>query len=398
MTLENLGWAKSNFRYFKIGRDDAYAYPDLLPGSIVRVNSATNGEILLGNADADADSDSEQILAVEHRFGVTCSHVKRSGRNKIMLCSKQLPYPPVEMSLGTEARLLGVVDLEIRRLALASAPVVSQNEEWLASESSGHSRDETTLGHYLRSARVRLKLSFQAASGLSREIARILEDPRYFCAASALSDIEAGNRLPRHIHKLISLSAIYGLSLAGLVDRAGLSFEAGGKEAMPIALGRGGMRTAPFTPSRFAQAVEERFLELPLFLHTALRSLTGLSQVSVRDIFWAGATSGVAHPYLRNAAFLAVNRRSKQPAPLLSSPIWAQPLYLIELRNGRLLCAACTLHGETLLICPRMTGSDGVMRLRNHSEAEILGKVVALVRTVGRFAPSGPMTPSGAAA
>lgn len=378
LPIEDIGRTESRFRYFKIGSDDAYAYPDLLPDSIVRVNPRIDADALL------LDSNSDSILAVEHPFGVTFSHVLPSGTGKIILCSKQLPYAPVEMSLGTQARILGIVDLEIRRLSSGNVPTVStQSAARFAFDQPGPSGDGKELGQYLRQARVRLNLSFHAASELSREIARVLQHPRYFCAASALSDIEASNRFPRHIHKLISLSALYCVPVADLAARAGLSPDAGGKEAMPAEFeGRRGT-TSRDARSRFLLSVEDRFEEVPLFLCDALLPLTGLSHLSVRDIFWAGATNGLAHPYLRGAAFLAVNRKSKQPAPLLSSPLWAQPLYIIELRNGRLLCAACSLHGATLLISPCTTIGGSVMRLRNHIEAEVLGRVVALVRTLG---------------
>jgi transcriptional regulator with XRE-family HTH domain len=381
LPLARLARTESGFRYFQIGSDDAYAYPDLLPESIVRVNPRINADISL------RDAGSTQILAIEHSLGVTCSHTRPSGIGKIMLCSKQLPYAPVEMSLGTEARILGAVDLEIRRLALPTAPTVSTQtvEHWpLKYLNQSDSRER--LGEYLQRARVRLNLSLRAASDLSKEIALVLKNRNYFCSASALSDLEGSDRLPRHIHKLISLSAVYCVPIADLTARAGLSFQAAGKEAMPAQLdGIAGdrARTDGGALSRFLRTVEERFGEVPLFLHNALSPLTGLSRLSVRDTFWAGATTGLAHPYLRNAAFLVVNRRSKQPAPLLSSPLWAQPLYLIELRSGRRLCAACTLHRETLLIRPCTVTGGSLMRLRNRIEAEVLGKVVALARNVG---------------
>jgi hypothetical protein len=106
--------------------------------------------------------------------------------------------------------------------------------------------------------------------------------------------------------------------------------------------------------------------------------------VSVRDLFWAGATAELLHPYLKGAAFLAVNRKSKTPTPSLASPVWAQPLYVLELRGGKRLCAACSLQEGTLLVRPCATAAGDLLRLRHRAEAEVLGKVVAIVRRLQR--------------
>src|SRR4029077_8954380 len=109
------------FRYLKIGTGDAYAYPDLLPESVVRVDPRVAVGSLL------QEPDSKRILAIEHSRGITCSRFRPSGSGRIILCSKQVPYAPVEMKIGTEARILGIVDLEIRNVAYRGAPMVSSS-------------------------------------------------------------------------------------------------------------------------------------------------------------------------------------------------------------------------------------------------------------------------------
>jgi hypothetical protein len=135
-------------------------------------------------------------------------------------------------------------------------------------------------------------------------------------------------------------------------------------------------------PSPFLEAVRDTLEEVPLFLREALPLLLGLPGLSVRDLFWAGATGDLLHPYLRDSAFLAVNRRSKTPATSLSSPVWAQPLYVLETRDGIRMCAACILQNGTLLVRPCTTTSGTLLKLRNRVDADILGKVVAIVRRV----------------
>jgi transcriptional regulator with XRE-family HTH domain len=377
--LETLtGRADSRFRYLKIGTDDAYAYPDLLPESIVRVDPRIPAEHWLSENRPDC------ILAIEHSRGITCSRLRASGQGRAILCSGEIPYAPVEVNLGTEARILGVVDLEIRRLDYRGTPAVSSYaaRHWLPAVLDRPAANGK-IGDRLRRARVRSGLSFHEASNRTREIARTLNHSHYFCAASALSDMEAGDLFPRHIHKLISLSAVYCLSVGELAGLAGLFLESAGQEPMPeewIRIPKTQSPLVPRTRSRFLRAVEDRFEEIPLFLRSALPTLLGLPNPSVRDLFWAGATAHLSHPYLKNAAFLAVNRKSKTPAPSLFSPVWAQPLYILELRDGRQLCAACTLQNGTLLVRRCTTNARSLVRLRNHVEVEVLGRVVAVVR------------------
>jgi hypothetical protein len=369
------------FRYLKIGTGDAYAYPDLLPESVVRVDPRIAVESLL------RESDSKRILAIEHSRGITCSRFRPSGPGRIILCSRQVPYAPVEMTLGTEARILGIVDLEIRNLEYRGTPVVSLRSarHWSPAALQPPGGRER-IGDYLRRARVRSRLSFHETSERTRQIARTLKHANYFCAASALSDMEARDLFPRHIHKLLSLSAVYCLPVTGLAALAGLPAESAGRERMPEELIRDRGRPSgdlAQRKSRFLRAIESRFEEIPFFLRGALPALLGLPNLSVRDLFWAGATARLTHPYLKDAAFLAVNRKSKTPAPSLASPVWAQPLYLLELRDGSQLCAACTLQNGILLIRPSTPGVSHLIRLGNHIDVEVLGRVAALVRRVG---------------
>ena len=364
-----------SFRYMKIGSRDAYAFPDLLPGSIVRVD----GRILSGGLCDEILAN--RILAIEHSRGIVCSRIRPAGRGRFVLSPRQLPYAPIELQFGTEARILGVVDLEIRRLASLETPEVLTSAARLWTP--GVLKPGTSpgpIGEFIRQARMRSGLSFREASGRSREVAETLGHPGYFCAASWLSDMEARDLFPRHIHKLISLSAVYCLSIADFVGLADLRTEYAGQEAMP----RGQAAAASFHPSSFFAAVQDKLEEVPYFLRNALPAIVGLENLSVRDLFWAGATDDIIHPYLRGSLFIAINRKSKTPVMSLSSPVWAQPLYVIEMRNGDRLCGSCSLQNGMLLFRPYTSASRNLVRLRNRIDAEVLGKVVLIVRRVSR--------------
>jgi len=368
---ENL---RTPFRYFKIGSHDAYAYPDLLPGSVVRVDPrpATDKDFLRAQP--------HRIFAVEHARGIVCAVLKLANGGRVTLCPQSVAYPPIELKLGCDARLLGVVDFEFRRLTNSEAPSVSRKRA--RSSVPIPLGPSETIGQYFHRARILAGLSFQNASNRTRSIARQLRDTRYFCAPSALSNLEAGDAFPRHIHKLLAVTATYGLPLGGFLAAIGLPLSNTGAEAMPRKWFKAspGASTPSQSSSDLLRFFEARFGPIPFFLRHGLRQITSLPGPSALDFFWAGETRDWNHPYLKNAVLFAVNRRSKNPAPSPSSPIWAQPLYLLALRNGEHLCAACSLQDGTLVIRPCTTASRTIIRLRLHEEAEIIGRVVAVAR------------------
>lgn len=364
---------EASFRYLKIGSRDVYPFWDLLPGSIARI--ATD---IPSNQLVSADN-ANRILAIQHRRGIFCSRVRQVRRGRIVLCSGHLPYAPLELTLGTEAEILGHIDLEIRRVDSHEMPEVRTSWRHFESPRAESQPTKPRIGEFLREARIRSGFSLREASERTAEVAHVLRGPSYFCAPGTLSDLEARDQLPRHIHKWISLSGVYCVPVAELAARAGLPLGQTGKDRMPEERTHPG-ETSPAGPSSFLSILRQHVGEIPFFLYRALSEFTGLPNPSVRDLFWTGATSKLVHPYLRHSLMLAINRKSKSPAPSLSSPIWAQPLYVLELRSGKRLCAACSLERETLTIRPCSTVSGEILRLRHRTDVEVLGKVVAIVR------------------
>ena len=131
-------------------------------------------------------------------------------------------------------------------------------------------------------------------------------------------------------------------------------------------------------PSHFLSEMERRFGELP-FLRNSLSSLFGLPEISVRDLFWVGGATGVVHPYFAGA-FLAVDRKQKIPRPSLSCPKWAQPVFVLQRRDGSHLCGFCSLQNGVLIVRSCLAALPKLLRLRNRVDAEVVGRVVGIVR------------------
>jgi hypothetical protein len=375
----------SRFLYVKIGTRDALAFPDLLPGSIVRIvpedfDPASSG--------LPAEK-SEKLFLVEHGKGLVCCRLQTVGKNRIMLRSGHLPYAQVELETGKEARILGTADLELRPVAYARQPKVPADLGRFWNPSSlGSAQSVPRAGDLIQRARLRSGLSFREASARTRDVARLLQDPRYFCSAGALSDSETMTDLPRHVHKLVSLCVAYSVGAWEFLNAAGLRREDAGKEAISDQLlGRSvpeGNRTSETTPTGFLKRLSDEFEEIPLFLRAVGASLCGLSALSLRDVFWVTGQEKSFHPYLTDAAFVVVDRKKKKPLSSFSRALWDQPFYMLLARDGTYVCAACSLQDDTVIVRPFSDGFDRPVRFRNRVDVEVVGRIVGIVRRLSR--------------
>jgi len=369
----------SPYRYLKIGSEDAFAFPELLPGSIVRVESRFNPvqQITVG------DPPARNLYLVEHGGGLICSRLYRPDSTKVVLCSRHLPYAPVELEEDAETFVTGMVDVEIRPLLGVEKPVVPPRFAHFWRPVSLTQPSQTThVGEFLRHARMRSGFSFREASERTKLIARRLGDARYYCAAGSLSDYETQILPPRHIHKLISICAAYFASATRILEASGVSLDNAGELPMPaefLELPPAGPRAAAKS-SHFLGEMEQHFKYLPYFLHSALPSLFELPDISIRDVFWVGGSKGFVHPYLVGALFLVVDRKQKIPRPSLSRPKWEQPVFVLQQRDGSHLCGFCNLQNGVLLLRSCLAGVPKLLQLRHRVDAEIVGRVVGIVR------------------
>lgn len=379
-SLSTVGGAE-NYLYVKIGLEDALAFPDLLPGSIVRVD-CRSGALARSPVQKSA---SGTLYLIEHDGGLVCSRLSRSGPKTIVLCSRQLAYAAVELQEGSEARILGVADAEIRPTRHLQVPVVpaALGRFWTPPPLS-LPPPKGDVGQFVRSCRLKSGLSFRQASERTAAVADALGDRRYYCSPGALSDYETRKLPPRHIHKVISIAASYCANISHLLEHAGVELRRGGEERLPDrflefpAANRGSGKSR----SRFLEEMTDRFGELPYFLHSALPVLFGVPDLSVRDVFWSGGVAGSINSYSTGAQFLIVDRKQKTPRPSLSAPLWAQPAHILQRRDGSYTWGFCALEGETLIVRVCLAGSPKIQKLRHRIDAEVVGEVVGVVRTL----------------
>lgn len=203
------------YLFVKIGHADNVVHPKLLSGSVVRADRCYSPAVVPGEVADDL------LWLVEHPGGLACCHVKRTDNEHIVLLPSRPPLSAWPLHLSREARVLGLIDLELRPQraqqlgpgyrtiktdSLATIPRVSQS---------------ISLSNLLRSSRTRNGLTLRAAHQKTIRVAQLLENPEYRIPLGLLSDYEATDRFPRHIAKIISLCVVYGIDFWQLMQAGG---------------------------------------------------------------------------------------------------------------------------------------------------------------------------------
>jgi len=386
---ELLTLSKRRFLYGKVGAGDVRAFPHLAPGSIVRVDKRRSEHLL----PAGKNNAERQFFLVEHGFGLTCSQLVVIEKERIILHSPQRPCAQLELRLGKEARILGVVDAEIR-------PMTDHRGVQMPHRPAGSPKPRTlhapnlqiNLKDLLRSSRLRVGLSFREASGMSRWIASTLSDELYFAAPSTLSDYETLSAPPRHIQKIITQCVLYCIDFQEFLRACGLPLDQNGHDPIPDELvPRQVPNQSPGLPipngqedlqehGGFLDSLMKQWEEVPLFLRHSLNELAGLKKFSLSDVFWVGGDKTPSHPLLINATFVVVNRRVKRTAQSTAKAVCEPPLYLILKRDGSYLCGSCALHQGNLVVRAYPGGWLATQQFRNGVDAEVIGQVTTILR------------------
>jgi len=378
--IGSISEVKQRFLYAKIGCEDALAFPDLAPGSIVRIDPDGVHRPPQKNSCA-----SDRIFLLEHSRGYFCCRVRFLSSGVVAPIANGLDYGQVAFHCPYEARIRGVVDLELRPMLDAEEPRVpaALARRWrprpLLEPAKG-------LGELLKTSRLRRDISIREAANATRTVAELMNDDRYFISASSLSDYELDKTSPRDLHKIITLGSVYGLHFEAVMKAMSLDLRQSGPELMPD---RYLFRTEPS-----AQGVElreghggflERLLndcqnEVPLFLRDVLKYFSGSAPVSIDDLFWIGGNRDVLHPILVDGLVVVLNRRRKAPIHFFSKPIWQQPIFVFLKRDGSYLAASCSLENRTLVVHSYGPEFHAGAEYRLNRDAEIVGQIVAIAR------------------
>lgn len=214
------------YLFVKIGSADNVVYPKLLSGSMVRADRCYSPQVRIG------ERAEELLWLVEYSGGLACCHVKRIDNEHIVLLPNRPPLSAWPLRLSREARVLGLIDLELRprwaqQFGSTYWPMKADTVATIP-----HGRNPMSLSSLLRISRARNGLTLRAAHQKTVRVAQLLRNPDYRIPLGLLSDYEAIDRFPRHIAKIISLCVVYGIDFWQLMQAGGSQIDNAGKSPM----------------------------------------------------------------------------------------------------------------------------------------------------------------------
>ena len=255
----------------------------------------------------------------------------------------------------------------VGRLMLAS----SWNLEW---------------GKRLRAERERLGLSLRNVETLSHGIADKLQNSDYNIAHTSLADIENG-KWPPTLHRLYTLSVIYGRDYDRLASMCGVPTSEALKEHQKLHLPRTYLiGPAPESnKSIIASAAElreklraERTNLVPKMLEAwdevplALQLMDGSNPL----YGYIGMDDYTLHPVIRPGAFVRIDPRQKK-IPSVNWHSDERPIFFLELRE-RYVCTWCEMHDGRLILIPTQQSKRRSQQVRYPAEATIIGRVTGV--------------------
>lgn len=215
------GPASRRYLFAKIGTRDQLLRPRLLPGSVVRVDRRYTRRI----PGVDDGSREGSVFLVEQSSGLTCCQVRWIDDRQIVLLPNRPPWGRWPLRVPTEARILGLVDLDPPPTKSAQFQPRAVPTPWEPIFSPHRAEPRMKFSELLRISRRRTGLTLRAAHRLTRTTAHVLGSREYGIALGLLSDYEAMDKLPRHIAKIFSLCIIYCIDFHELLAAAGVQVD-----------------------------------------------------------------------------------------------------------------------------------------------------------------------------
>lgn len=360
--------------FARLGSEDAFAYPELQPGSIVRVNLGTSV-----HRDRTA-AQRRPLLLIENAQGYWCGRFDVSESGVVRVAASELAYAQALLATPAEARIVGTIDMEFCWPGRPERPAVPRELAVLRQpQAIGIKRP---LRDLLRHARTNAGLTLAEASGLSRRIAGFLHDEQYSISQSTLADFEARDTPPRHLPKVMTVCLAYGIAISDFLAAAGIPQGSLGHKAVPGSLIDGWAGRRPRITEQEPGRIADTGLSdrIPWFLRDCLPELSTIARPSLRDFFWVSGNQTFLPRYMTGSRAVLVNRRIKKPVRDRDLPGRQQPAYVLWHRRGSFLCACCSWEDDTLALYPE-SGSGTPERIRR-DDVDIIGQIVGVARYI----------------
>jgi hypothetical protein len=383
---------RKRYLYARIGKRDDMLRSRLAAGSVVRVDPT---QVTV----APVGSHHRPIYLVQHLGGLCCCYVERLDDHHIVLLPDDGASHFMRCRVGAEAVILGTVDTELRPIAAQPVESPGPRDKYQGSHRMRLFESlpdvQAGPGAFARLSRERLGICFREAQAMTRALAKRFDDKHYNVALGSLSDAETQNILPRHIPKILSLCAVYGMDMWQYL-RAGnvLIDDLDGTPIPPQYLSdeeAPAINAVPLMPSSppsdatvtATEMIMNRLGEIPFFLLRDVGDLIGQEQLSLDDVYVWGQRERALHPLLQGAILVIVNRRQRRvPDARMRLSLSQRPLFLIRTPSGQLLAGTCAADGDVLLVQPHNASRTPVLSFVAR-DVEVIGRISAVLRSVG---------------
>jgi hypothetical protein len=380
---------RHNFLYARIGQKDALAFPDVFPGSIVRVDQR-RVNLQPGVRGQGQSAQSRPIYLVEYPGGLVCCHVDALNRDDILLTASALPFASPEYRLNEQVRILGTVDAEIRPLSGISLPdFTSFHRVDRPSNQQAMTRHHSLCG-LLRARRERNSITIRRAHQMTLEVAEQLANSEYMISTGSFFEFEAANTLPRHIEKVFSLCIAYNIDLWTLLRAAGLPLEESGHSPIPLPslADKRSNQSLTITGSNLpgqslCSYLVDALEEIPLFLLDGFSGLAPGLDAPSRGLFWVGRQEIAYHPWTEGAVLVVVDAGSKgRSKDSKWLELWERPIYVLMLRDDRYVIGFCSFVEDRMTLIPHPACKVPPLHFLAGRDAEVIGRVTAIARRI----------------
>ena len=242
-------------------------------------------------------------------------------------------------------------------------------------------------GKRLRAERERLGLSLRDVENLSHGIAEKLQNSDYNIAHTSLADIENG-KWPPTLHRLFTLSVIYGYDYDRLASICGIPASESLKEHQKIHLPRTYLvgpvpehhRKTTFSAVELREKLRaERTNLVPKMIETWEEVPLEFQLMNGSDPLYGyiGRDDYTLHPIVRPGAFVRIDPRQKKIPIVRWRTDYDRPIFFIELRD-RYVCTWCEMHDGRLILIPSQQSNRRTQHLRYPADATIVGRVTGI--------------------
>jgi CheY-like chemotaxis protein len=359
------------YAYIKTSDIDGSLYPRVGAGSMLRIDRRRT-------AHGGTGPGPQPVFAIQWRAGPLVTFLKLApGHSDVVVLPPR--YPASEQIVGRDLTILGTADWEFRPLSdrrLQAAGLQGPPPR----RRSGIRVTAPGFGATLRESRERAGLNYRAAHELTVQVSTLQDDPRYAISQSSLFSYELSNTLPRHVAKLISLCAVYAVSLWTLLDSAGVHVEPHTGDPVCAQIrgsNVGDQRDSSAITHRRASA--EILSGVPAPLYEAIPALVDQGTFSFGDVHVCGRRLRALNPLFQGAVFLTVDRRQRSVAKVNARAKFRRPMFLVQESSGEFLSGVCSVDRGVLTVQPRLQAPAILARFPAR-DADVIGRITGVMR------------------